>query len=591
MQPSGAVSYAEGRRHGTNGFVCVLDLSLWSSCLRFFFPSFCGCRRCEEMLIEECICLCFAFEKGWLCRLLFQADASTSGWKFRRNVFGGGCVLPRSRMWALEHRKTAYHCHLSGKYRQALCHMCNQKLQTPVFVPCFLHNLSNYDAHFIVTELGYDTQRITVIPNSEEKFISFSKYVSNNFTIKFIDTCRFMTSSLSSLAKNLITPGLENFRETAKVFAEDDMPLVTRKEVYPYEYMDSWERLKETRLPRKRDFYSTLTESGVKEEEFDHAKEIHRVIQFNQSDWLVKYIDLNTEMRKKAKNAFEKYFFKLINYAVFGKTMQSKRKEMKMELVSCERRLQKLINKSTFKHCINYNENLNAVALKNKMIKFDKPIYIGFAVLDISKTLMYDYHYNVMQRHYGHKIKLMYTDTDSLVYYIQTDDFYVDLAANPSLLDRMDTANLPSDHPCYIADRKKSSGPTLLMYMPGGPKDRDGCENIKAKGIRAHVVKNHMTLEDHRKCLFGEIGLELYKENVSIGSFNHQLMTIKINKLRYNSYDDKRVVLQDKVLTLAHRHYSLKGDELEDDWPELDEEGHNWKEEEKGLMRDLHCIT
>lgn len=101
-------------------------------------------------------------------------------------------------------------------------------------------------------------------------------------------------------------------------------------------------------------------------------------------------------MRKKARNDFEKDFFKLMNNAIFGlsfhllylnivtnilfftgKTMQSKRKEMKMELVSCERRLQKLINKCTFKHCTNYNENLNAVALENKIIRFDKPIYIG----------------------------------------------------------------------------------------------------------------------------------------------------------------------------------------------------------------------
>ncbi|CAI6362905.1 unnamed protein product [Macrosiphum euphorbiae] len=189
------------------------------------------------------------------------------------------------------------------------------------------------------------------------------------------------------------------------------------------------------------------------------VEKVHRVIQFNQSDWLAKYIELNTELRKKAKNEFEKDFFKLMNNAVFGKTMQSKRKEMKMELVSCEMRLQKVINKCTFKHCTNYNENLNAVTLENKLIKFDKPIYIGFAVLDISKTLMYDYHYNVMQKHYGDRIKLMYTDTDSLVYHVQTEDFYVDLAANHNLLDRMDTANLPSDHPCYVAERKKEDEP------------------------------------------------------------------------------------------------------------------------------------
>ncbi|XP_050064686.1 uncharacterized protein LOC114124892 [Aphis gossypii] len=264
--------------------------------------------------------------------------------------------------------------------------------------------------------------------------------------------------------------------------------------------------------------------------------------------------------------------------------MQSKRKEMKMELVSCERRLQKLINKCTFKHCTNYNENLNAVALENKIIRFDKPIYIGFAVLDISKTLMYDYHYNVMKRHYRDKIELMYTDTDSLVYHVQTEDFYMDLAANPSLLDRMDTANLPSDHPCYVADRKKSPGffsdevdgnvvtefcalraKSYAFDVYTRENNAGGGEKIKAKGIRQHVVKNHMTLEDHRRCLFGEDGVEAYRENVSIRSFNHQLMTIKTNKLTYNSYDDKRVVLRDKINTLAHGHYSIERDEPEDE--------------------------
>ena len=167
-----------------------------------------------------------------------------------------------------------------------------------------------------------------------------------------------------------------------------------------------------------------------------------------------------------------------------------------------------------------------------------------------------------------------------MIYYIETQDFYVDLAANSNLLDRMDTANLPRDHPCYIADRKKEPGlfsnevdsniitefvalraKSYAFNVYAGPEDRvggGGGEKIKAKGIRSHVVKNHMTLEDHRKCLFGEEGLEAYKENVSIRSFNHQLMTIKTKKLTYNNYDDKRVVLEDKIHLLAHGHYSIE---------------------------------
>ncbi|KAF0761226.1 Uncharacterized protein FWK35_00003310 [Aphis craccivora] len=100
-----------------------------------------------------------------------------------------------------------------------------------------------------------------------------------------------------------------------------------------------------------------------------------------------------------------------------------------------------------------YNETLNAVTLENEIIDFSKPIYI---VLGISKSLMYDYHYNVMRKNYNDdKIELIYTDTDSLVYYIKTDDFYNDLLNNSNLLNRMDTRNLPRDHPCYIAERKK----------------------------------------------------------------------------------------------------------------------------------------
>jgi len=127
--------------------------------------------------------------------------------------------------------KVRDHDHLTGKFRQTLCSKCNLELHQPKFVPVFFHNLSNYDSHFIISELGYDTESINVIPNSEEKFISFSKYISSTFTVRFIDTFRFMASSLSSLAENLITPGLENFRETAKHFVAGDMPLVTRKGV------------------------------------------------------------------------------------------------------------------------------------------------------------------------------------------------------------------------------------------------------------------------------------------------------------------------------------------------------------------------
>ncbi|VVC34368.1 DNA-directed DNA polymerase, family B, mitochondria/virus,Ribonuclease H-like domain,DNA [Cinara cedri] len=107
------------------------------------------------------------------------------------------------------------------------------------------------------------------------------------------------------------------------------------------------------------------------------VKKVHRVKQFNQSPWLKKYIDLNTEMRKKATNEFEKDFYKLMNNAVFGKTMESMRRRIDTKLVSSEKRMQKLVNKTTFKHCTSYNENLCAVSLEIEIIHFCKPICTG----------------------------------------------------------------------------------------------------------------------------------------------------------------------------------------------------------------------
>ncbi|XP_060871012.1 uncharacterized protein LOC132945320 [Metopolophium dirhodum] len=110
-------------------------------------------------------------------------------------------------------------------------------------------------------------------------------------------------------------------------------------------------------------------------------------------------------------NKFEEQFFKDINNSVFGKTMESMRKRINVELVSCENcaRMRKLINRPTFKQCTNYSENLVAVTMHNKEINFCNPIYIGFVILERSKELMFEYHYNVMKRHYGDNISLLYT--------------------------------------------------------------------------------------------------------------------------------------------------------------------------------------
>ena len=138
---------------------------------------------------------------------------------------------------------------------------------------------------------------------------------------------------------------------------------------------------------------------------------VHRVLKFNQSPWLKQYIDFNTEKRKSAKNAFEKDFFKLMNNSVFGKTMENIRKRVDVRLVTDEKKLLKLASKPTYVSSKIFNENLVAVHKIKESLTLNRPAYVGMCILDLSKTLMYDFHYNYIKKKYGDKANLLFTDT------------------------------------------------------------------------------------------------------------------------------------------------------------------------------------
>lgn len=158
-----------------------------------------------------------------------------------------------------------------------LCFSCHLKLQMPTFVTCYFNNLSKYNAHIIVTELGYDEQTIIVTPISDEKFISFSNYINSNFTIRFIDTIfRFMASNLSTFAPNLITPNLKYFQKTAKAISTstENLPLVMQKGIFCYEFTNSLEKLDVISLPPKGEIYSTLNETKITYETYQHVEDV-----------------------------------------------------------------------------------------------------------------------------------------------------------------------------------------------------------------------------------------------------------------------------------------------------------------------------
>ena len=155
---------------------------------------------------------------------------------------------------------------------------------------------------------------------------------------------------------------------------------------------------------------------------------IHRGITFAEEDFMKKYIDLNTELRTKGTADFEKDFFKLMNNSVFGKTMENVRNRVNVKLVTNELSLNKLVKKPNFKSANIFHENLVPIHMEKTTVKLNKPIQIGMSILDLSKTLMYKFHYDYVKPKWGDRATLLFTDTDSLCYEIKTDDFYEDIS-------------------------------------------------------------------------------------------------------------------------------------------------------------------
>ena len=138
-------------------------------------------------------------------------------------------------------------------------------------------------------------------------------------------------------------------------------------------------------------------------------KEVHRVIEFRQSKWMKAYIMLNTRLRKDAKNEFEKDFFKLMNNSVFGKTMENIRNHKDMKLVTIEQKYQKYVMKPNFKNAYPFSKELFAVEMGKTEITMRKPVYLGQAISDLSKTLMYGFHYDCMRPRCDSKVNALFT--------------------------------------------------------------------------------------------------------------------------------------------------------------------------------------
>lgn len=295
------------------------------------------------------------------------------------------------------------------------------------------------------------------------------------------------------------------------------------------------------------------------------VSKIHRALEFDQSPWLKKYIDFNTEKRKYAKNALEKDFFKLLNNAVFGKTMENLRKRVDVKLVTNEKQLNNLTSKPTFVSSKIFNGNLVAVHKIKEQLTLNRPAYVGMCILDLSKTLMYDFHYNYIQKRYGSKAQLLFTDTDSLCYEIQTEDIYADLWQDKHLFDNSD---YPKDNKYFNITNKKVIGKFkdesasipiiefvgLRSKMYSYIKENQQVGKT-AKGIKKNTIKNEIKHTDYKKTLFEN--KQLYHQMKTIRSENHQLASYELNKVSLSCYDDKRYIHEDGISSYAYGHKNI----------------------------------
>jgi len=271
---------------------------------------------------------------------------------------------------------------------------------------------------------------------------------------------------------------------------------------------------------------------------------IQRGISFNDKAWMKPYIDLNTKLRTESTNDFEKDFFKLMNNSVFGKTMENIRNRVDIRLRTSEKSAEKLVSMPNYERITIFSEGLVAMHMQKTKINFNKPIDLGMCILDLSKTLMYDFHYNYIKKKYQTKVKLLMTDTDSFMYEIHTEDFFKDI--HEDISDKVDTSNFEKDHSSGI-ERMNKKVPGMMKDECGGKiisefvglraklyaYKKEGDEEKKCKG----VVKNNLSFNYYKNCLFN-IKEQRRTMNI-IRSRQHEMFTETVNKIAVSANDDK----------------------------------------------------
>ena len=213
-----------------------------------------------------------------------------------------------------------------------------------------------------------------------------------------------------------------------------------------------------------------------------------------------------------------------------------------------------------------FGPNLMGCEMGKIKAVMNKPVYLGQAKLDLSKIVMYEFHYNYMKRKYTEdKLTLCYMDIDSLIYDIETDDFYKDIADDVE--SRFDMSGYVPDRPLPVGKNKKViglmkdelGGGTMKEFITLRPKmyayKVGSSESKKCKGIKKCMVKKTISFEDYKTCLFS--GEASYRSQLMFRSLKHEVRTLEVNKLALSKDDDKRITV-DGIASLARGHYTTR---------------------------------
>ena len=251
------------------------------------------------------------------------------------------------------------------------------------------------------------------------------------------------------------------------------------------------------------------------------------------------YIDFNTQLRTKAKNDFKKDFFKMMNNAVFGKTMENIRKHRNIRLVMSRESYLHTIMKPNFRSGVLFGENLMGCEMGKIKVVMNKPIYLGQAILELSKIVMYEFHYDYMKPKF-YNLQLCYMDTDLLIYQIGTEDFYVDIADDVE--ESFDTSGYSGNRLLPIGMNKKVIGlmkdelvgTIMTEFVALRPKlysfrQLDGAEDKKCKGIKKCVVKKTLTFDDYKNCLLNPDAI--YRSQLIFRSSKHGFVLLRLTRL------------------------------------------------------------